>query len=81
MEGYVGTFLEGCWDDPEQQLAKLVAFSTTNHGLPVVPTFWWVVRFLRPQVLQGYVAWLQGMFLQPDLDSLIDLSTNNPKKA
>ncbi|KAK2082410.1 Myb-binding protein 1A [Saguinus oedipus] len=80
MEEYVGTFLEGCWDDLEQQLAKLVAF-TTNHGLPVVPTFWGIVRFLSPQVLQGYVAWLQGMFLQLDLDSLIDLSTNNPKKA
>ncbi|KAK2110640.1 Myb-binding protein 1A [Saguinus oedipus] len=82
MEEYVGTFLEGCRDDPERQLAVLVAFSsTTNHGLPVVPTFWRVVRFLSPQALQGYVAWLQGMFLQPDLDSLIDLSTNNPKKA
>uniref|UniRef100_A0A2K6SHP8 MYB binding protein 1a n=1 Tax=Saimiri boliviensis boliviensis TaxID=39432 RepID=A0A2K6SHP8_SAIBB len=82
MEEYVGTFLEGCRDDPERQLAVLVAFSsTTNHGLPVVPTFWRVVRFLSPQALQGYVAWLQGMFLQPDLDSLIDFSTNNQKKA
>ncbi|XP_035155424.1 myb-binding protein 1A isoform X15 [Callithrix jacchus] len=82
MEEYVGTFLEGCRDDPERQLAVLVAFSSaTNHGLPVVPTFWRVVRFLSPQALQGYVAWLQGMFLQPDLDSLIDLSTDNPKKA
>ncbi|KAL0597071.1 Myb-binding protein 1A [Plecturocebus cupreus] len=82
MEEYVGTFLEGCWDDPERQLAVLVAFSSaTNHGLPVVPTFWRVVRFLSPQALQGYVAWLQGMFLQPDLDSLIDFSTSNQKKA
>ncbi|XP_032127592.1 myb-binding protein 1A isoform X6 [Sapajus apella] len=82
MEEYVGTFLEGCQDDPERQLAVLVAFSsTTNHGLPVVPTFWRVVRFLSPRALQGYVAWLQDMFLQPDLDSLIDFSTNNQKKA
>uniref|UniRef100_A0A2K5QLT5 MYB binding protein 1a n=1 Tax=Cebus imitator TaxID=2715852 RepID=A0A2K5QLT5_CEBIM len=82
MEEYVGTFLEGCRDDPERQLAVLVAFSTTtNHGLPVVPTFWRVVRFLSPRALQGYVAWLQDMFLQPDLDSLIDFSTNNQKKA
>ncbi|XP_064234136.1 myb-binding protein 1A [Aotus nancymaae] len=82
MEEYVGTFLEGCRDDPERQLAVLVAFSSaTNHGLPVVPTFWRVVRFLSPRALQGYVAWLQGMFLQPDLDSLIDLSTNSQKKA
>ncbi|KAK2109325.1 Myb-binding protein 1A [Saguinus oedipus] len=80
LEEYVGTFLEGCWDDPEQQLAVLVAFSSaTNHGLPVVPTFWSVMRFLSPQALQCYVAWLQGMFLQLDLDSLIDLSTNNMK--
>ncbi|KAK2107937.1 Myb-binding protein 1A [Saguinus oedipus] len=82
LEEYVGTFLEGCWDDPEQQLAVLVAFSSaTNHGLPVVPTFWWVMRFLSPQALQCYLAWLQGTFHQLDLDSLIDLSTNNTKKA
>uniref|UniRef100_A0A2K6C1R0 MYB binding protein 1a n=1 Tax=Macaca nemestrina TaxID=9545 RepID=A0A2K6C1R0_MACNE len=82
MENYVGTFLEGCQDDPERQLAVLVAFSSvTNQGLPVAPTFWRVVRFLSPPALRGYVAWLQDMFLQPDLDSLVDFSTNNQKKA
>ncbi|XP_023040391.1 myb-binding protein 1A [Piliocolobus tephrosceles] len=82
MEDYVGTFLEGCQDDPERQLAVLVAFSSvTNQGLPVAPTFWRVVRFLSPPALQGYVAWLRDMFLQPDLDSLVDFSTNNQKKA
>ncbi|XP_011814006.1 PREDICTED: myb-binding protein 1A [Colobus angolensis palliatus] len=82
MEDYVGTFLEGCQDDPERQLAVLVAFSSvTNQGLPVAPTFWRVVRFLSPPALQGYVAWLREMFLQPDLDSLVDFSTNNQKKA
>ncbi|XP_010380485.1 myb-binding protein 1A isoform X2 [Rhinopithecus roxellana] len=82
MEDYVGTFLEGCQDDPERQLAVLVAFSSvTNQGLPVAPTFWRVVRFLSPLALQGYVAWLRDMFLQPDLDSLVDFSTNNQKKA
>ncbi|XP_050621181.1 myb-binding protein 1A [Macaca thibetana thibetana] len=82
MEDYVGTFLEGCPDDPERQLAVLVAFSSvTNQGLPVAPTFWRVVRFLSPPALRGYVAWLQDMFLQPDLDSLVDFSTNNQKKA
>uniref|UniRef100_A0A0D9RL55 MYB binding protein 1a n=1 Tax=Chlorocebus sabaeus TaxID=60711 RepID=A0A0D9RL55_CHLSB len=82
MEDYVGTFLEGCQDDPERQLAVLVAFSSvTNQGLPVTPTFWRVVRFLSPPALQGYVAWLRDMFLQPDLDSLVDFSTNNQKKA
>ncbi|XP_025218486.1 myb-binding protein 1A isoform X2 [Theropithecus gelada] len=82
MEDYVGTFLEGCQDDPERQLAVLVAFSSvTNQGLPVAPTFWRVVRFLSPPALRGYVAWLRDMFLQPDLDSLVDFSTNNQKKA
>ncbi|XP_031993803.1 myb-binding protein 1A isoform X1 [Hylobates moloch] len=82
MDDYVGTFLEGCQDDPERQLAVLVAFSSvTNQGLPVTPTFWRVVRFLSPLALQGYVAWLRAMFLQPDLDSLVDFSTNNQKKA
>ncbi|XP_075850349.1 myb-binding protein 1A isoform X2 [Microcebus murinus] len=82
MDEYVGTFLEGCKDDPEQQLAVLVAFSSvTNQGLPVVPTVWRVVQFLSPPALQGYVAWLQNMFLQPNLDSLVDFSTANQKKA
>ncbi|XP_020738493.2 myb-binding protein 1A [Odocoileus virginianus] len=82
MNEYVGAFLEGCRDDPERQLALVVAFtSITNQGLPVVPTFWRVVQFLSPAALKGYVAWLRDMFLQPDLDSLVDFSTNNQKKT
>nr|XP_036882939.1 myb-binding protein 1A isoform X3 [Manis javanica] len=82
MNEYVGAFLEGCRDDPERQLAMVVAFtSITNQGLPVMPTFWRVVRFLSSPALKGYVAWLRDMFLQPDLDSLVDFSTTNQKKA
>lgn len=75
-------FLEGCRDDAERQLAMVVAFtSVTNQGLPVMPTFWRVVKLLSPPALQGYVAWLRDMFLQPDLDALVDFSTNNQKKT
>ncbi|XP_004760570.1 myb-binding protein 1A [Mustela putorius furo] len=82
MNEYVGAFLEGCRDDPERQLAVVVAFTRiTNQGLPVLPTFWRVVRSLSPRALKGYVAWLQTTFLQPDLDSLVDFSTSNQKKA
>ncbi|XP_008853862.1 myb-binding protein 1A isoform X2 [Nannospalax galili] len=82
MSKYVGTFLEGCRDDPERQFAMLVAFSSiTNQGLPVMPTFWRVTRFLNAEALQRYVSWLRDMFLQPDLDSLVDFSTTNQKKA
>ncbi|XP_045746098.1 myb-binding protein 1A isoform X1 [Mirounga angustirostris] len=82
MNEYVGTFLEGCRDDPERQLAVVVAFTCiTNQGLPVLPTFWRVVRSLSPGALKGYVAWLRNMFLRPDLDSLVDFSTSNQKKA
>ncbi|KAM9209438.1 myb-binding protein 1A [Dugong dugon] len=81
MDEYVSAFLEGCQTDPEQQLAVLVAFSSiTNQGHPVVPTFWRVVRFLSPRALKDYVAWLQDMFLQPSLESLVDFSTSNQKK-
>ncbi|XP_012868804.1 PREDICTED: myb-binding protein 1A [Dipodomys ordii] len=82
MSAYVSTFLEGCQDNPERQLSVLVAFSSiTNQGLPVMPTIWRVTRFLNPQALQSYVSWLQDMFLQPDLDSLVDFSTTNQKKV
>ncbi|XP_004406190.1 PREDICTED: myb-binding protein 1A isoform X1 [Odobenus rosmarus divergens] len=82
MNEYVGAFLEGCRDDPERQLAVVVAFTCiTNQGLPVLPTFWRVVRSLNPRALKGYVAWLRNMFLRPDLDSLVDFSTSNQKKA
>ncbi|EDL12682.1 myb-binding protein 1A [Mus musculus] len=79
---YVGTFLEGCQDDPKRQLTMMVAFTTiTNQGLPVMPTFWRVTRFLNAEALQSYVAWLRDMFLQPDLNSLVDFSTANQKRA
>ncbi|XP_058902828.2 myb-binding protein 1A [Kogia breviceps] len=82
MNEYVGAFLKGCQDDPERQLALVVGFtSVTNQGLPVVPTFWRVMQFLSPPALKGYVAWLRDMFLQPNLDSLVDFSTINQKKA
>ncbi|KFO20358.1 Myb-binding protein 1A [Fukomys damarensis] len=82
MSAYVGTFLEGCQADPERQVLVLVAFSSiTNQGLPIMPTFWRVTRFLSPQALQDYVAWLQGMFLQPNLDALVDFSTTNQKRV
>lgn len=82
MNEYVAAFLEGCRDDPERQLAVVVAFTRiTNQGLPVLPTFWRVVRSLSPRALKGYVAWLQTTFLRPDLDSLVDFSTSNQKKA
>lgn len=82
MNEYVGAFLKGCQDDPERQLALVVGFtSVTNQGLPVVPTFWRVTQFLSLPALKGYVAWLRDMFLQPNLDSLVDFSTNNQKKA
>lgn len=82
MIKYVESFLEGCQDDPEKQLAVVVAFSSiTNQGLPVLPTFWRVGRLLSAPALKGYVAWLQDMFLQPNLDSLVDFSTDNQKKA
>lgn len=79
---YVSVFLEGCQDDPKRQFAMMVAFtSITNQGLPVMPTFWHVTRFLSSEALQSYVAWLRDMFLQPDLDSLVDFSTTNQKRA
>uniref|UniRef100_A0A8C9UJH0 MYB binding protein 1a n=1 Tax=Spermophilus dauricus TaxID=99837 RepID=A0A8C9UJH0_SPEDA len=82
MSEYIGTFLEGSQDDPERQLAVLVAFSSiTKQGVPVMPTFWRVTQFLNPQALQDYVAWLQDMFLKPNLDSLIEFSTTNQKKS
>nr|XP_048304627.1 myb-binding protein 1A isoform X2 [Myodes glareolus] len=79
---YVSIFLEGCQDDPKRQFAMVVAFtSITNQGLPVMPTFWNVTRLLSSEALQNYVAWLRDMFLQPDLDSLVDFSTTNQKRA
>lgn len=81
MSEYVGTFLEGCQDDPARQLSVMVAFSSiTNQGLPVMPTFWRVTKFLSSQALRDYMAWLQDMFLRPNLDCLVDFSTANQKR-
>uniref|UniRef100_A0A4W5M2Z7 MYB binding protein (P160) 1a n=1 Tax=Hucho hucho TaxID=62062 RepID=A0A4W5M2Z7_9TELE len=80
METYVGDFLQGC-DEPEKQLAVVVAFSLlTNQGYPVVPSFWRVVQHLRPTALQSYVDWLKDMFLNPQLDSCLDFSTRRQKE-
>uniref|UniRef100_A0A8C8D7U2 Uncharacterized protein n=1 Tax=Oncorhynchus tshawytscha TaxID=74940 RepID=A0A8C8D7U2_ONCTS len=70
----------GC-DDPEKQLAVMVAFSLlTNQGYPVVPSFWRVVQHLQPTALQSYVDWLKDMFLNPRLDSCLDFSTRRQKE-
>lgn len=82
ISAYVSTFLEGCQDDPKRQFTVMVAFTAiTNQGLPVMPTFWRVTRFLNTEALQSYVTWLRDMFLQPDLDSLVDFSTANQKRV
>ncbi|XP_074869516.1 myb-binding protein 1A [Carettochelys insculpta] len=80
METYVNSFLEGC-DDPEKQLAVMIGFSTlTNQGYPVVPSFWKVVKHLKPAALLKYVDWLKKMFLQPDFDCCLDFTTSRQKQ-
>jgi len=79
METYVSDFLQGC-QDSDKQLAVMVGFSSlTNHGYPVVPSVWRVVQHLQPAALQSYVEWLKSMFLQPQIDKLLDFSTRNQK--
>uniref|UniRef100_A0A665XBP1 MYB binding protein (P160) 1a n=1 Tax=Echeneis naucrates TaxID=173247 RepID=A0A665XBP1_ECHNA len=79
MEVYVSDFLQGC-QDSDRQLAVMVGFSSlTNQGYPVVPSVWRVVQHLQPDVLQSYVDWLKNMFLQPQLDKLLDFSTRKQK--
>uniref|UniRef100_A0A674NF68 MYB binding protein (P160) 1a n=1 Tax=Takifugu rubripes TaxID=31033 RepID=A0A674NF68_TAKRU len=79
MEVYVSDFLQGC-QDPDKQLAVMVSFSSlTNQGYPVVPSVWRVVQHLQPVALQQYVAWLKKMFLQPQQDELLDISTHKQK--
>ncbi|KAE8287710.1 Myb-binding protein 1A-like protein [Larimichthys crocea] len=79
MDTYVSNFLEGC-QDSDKQLAVMVAFSSlTNRGYPVVPSVWRVVQHLQPAALQQYVEWLKKMFLQPQLDKLLDFSTRKQK--
>ncbi|XP_030647317.1 myb-binding protein 1A-like protein [Chanos chanos] len=75
MEGYVGSFLQGC-PDPEKQLTVMVAFTQlTNQGYPVVPSYWKVVEHLVPTAVQSYVEWLKDHFCQPHLESCLDFST------
>ncbi|XP_020667800.3 myb-binding protein 1A [Pogona vitticeps] len=80
METLVGSFLEGC-QDPEKQLAVMVGFSTlTNHGYPVVPTFWRVVKHLLPGALLKYIDWLKDMFVHPDLEACVDFATKRQQQ-
>uniref|UniRef100_A0A8D3CV44 Myb-binding protein 1A-like protein n=1 Tax=Scophthalmus maximus TaxID=52904 RepID=A0A8D3CV44_SCOMX len=75
MDTYVSDFLQNC-QDSEKQLVVMVAFSSlTNMGYPVVPSVWRVVQHLQPAALQDYVDWLKSMFVQPQLDKLLDFST------
>jgi DNA polymerase phi len=79
---YLGTFLEECQVDRKQQFTMMLAFmAITNQGLPVMTTSWRVTWFLNSEARQSHVAWLQDMFLQPDLDSLVDFSTSNQRRA
>uniref|UniRef100_A0A665XBK2 MYB binding protein (P160) 1a n=1 Tax=Echeneis naucrates TaxID=173247 RepID=A0A665XBK2_ECHNA len=81
MEVYVSDFLQGC-QDSDRQLAVMVGFSSlTNQGYPVVPSVWRVVQHLQPDVLQSYVDWLKNMFLQPQLDKLLDFSTRKRENS
>ncbi|XP_033502826.2 myb-binding protein 1A-like protein isoform X2 [Epinephelus lanceolatus] len=81
METYVSDFLQGC-QDADRQLAVMVGFSSlTNRGYPVVPSVWRVVQHLQPAALQQYVEWLKNMFLQPQLDKLLDFSTRKQKDS
>lgn len=79
MDTYVSDFLQGC-QDADKQLAVMVGFSSlTNQGYPVVPSVWRVVQHLLPAALRRYVEWLKMMFLQPQLDALLDFSTRKQK--
>ncbi|XP_054481396.1 myb-binding protein 1A-like protein [Anoplopoma fimbria] len=79
MDTYVSDFLEGC-QDADKQLAVMVGFSSlSNQGYPVVPSVWRVVQHLQPAAVQQYVDWLKNMFLQPQLDKLLDFSTRKQK--
>lgn len=81
MDVYVSDFLQGC-EDSDKQLAVMVGFSSvTNQGNPVVPSVWRVVQHLQPAGLQGYIEWLKNMFLQPQLDKLLDFSTRKQKDS
>uniref|UniRef100_A0A3Q0SJP4 MBB1A n=1 Tax=Amphilophus citrinellus TaxID=61819 RepID=A0A3Q0SJP4_AMPCI len=81
MDVFVSDFLEGC-QDSDKQLAVMVGFSSlSNRGSPVAPSVWKAVQHLRPAALQSYVEWLKNMFLQPQLDKLLDISTHKKNKG
>ncbi|XP_069470834.1 myb-binding protein 1A [Ambystoma mexicanum] len=80
METYLDSYLQSC-EDHEKQLGVMIRFSTlTNQGYPVVPSFWKVVRHLKPAVLQQYIDWLKNMFVNPDLKCCLDFSTKRQKQ-
>nr|XP_020454022.1 myb-binding protein 1A [Monopterus albus] len=81
MDTYVSDFLQGC-QDSDKQLVVMVGFSSlSNQGYPVVPSVWKVVQHLQPAALQNYVEWLKNMFLQPQMDKLLDFSTRKQKDS
>uniref|UniRef100_A0A8C2ZRT0 MYB binding protein (P160) 1a n=1 Tax=Cyclopterus lumpus TaxID=8103 RepID=A0A8C2ZRT0_CYCLU len=81
MDTYVSDFLQGC-QDADKQLAVMVGFSSlSNQGYPVVPSVWRVVQHLQPAALQQYVEWLKDMFLQPQLDKLLEFSTRKKENS
>ncbi|XP_062398833.1 myb-binding protein 1A-like protein [Sardina pilchardus] len=80
MDVYVKQFLQGC-ADPDKQLAVMVGFTQlTNQGYPVIPSFWKVVECLQPAALERYVDWLKNMFLQPQLENLLDFTTRRQRE-
>ncbi|XP_037543758.1 myb-binding protein 1A-like protein [Nematolebias whitei] len=79
MDTYMSDFLQAC-QDSDKQLAVMVGFSSLTHnGYPVVPSMWRVVQHLQPAALRSYVEWLRNMFLQPQMDRLLDFSTRREK--
>ncbi|KAM9332001.1 myb-binding protein 1A-like protein [Pholidichthys leucotaenia] len=81
MEALVSDFMQGC-QDLDKQLAVMVGFSClTNRGQPVVPPVWRVVQHLQPTALQSYVEWLKDMFLQPQMDKLLDVYSLKKKES
>ncbi|KAM8835422.1 myb-binding protein 1A-like protein [Synchiropus picturatus] len=81
MEAYVSDFMQGC-QETDRQLAVMVGFSSLAHqGYPVVPSVWRVVQHLQPEALQSYVTWLKNMFLDPQMEKLLEFSTNKQKRG
>ncbi|KAL6098467.1 mybbp1a [Pungitius sinensis] len=79
MEAYVSAFLQGC-QDVDRQLAVMEAFSLlSSNGFLVMSPTWRVVQHLQPAAVQQYVEWLKTMFLQPQLDKLLDLGARKQK--